>query len=243
VDSEDTLRRIQDRLGQGATAARVIEELLPRTPDEAVSWARRLPAWDEYRGPYQGQAVALARVVSRRAMRAFGLAFSEDGRVVDRPREGRPWPAPIPVQTFRLAAGGEELVVEFTPAYFPGGGTDHFSFVSPHQPARPHCLSETGYLSQFAPHDAVEACGGARAYAALFAEARLRGEEKAFNALFEGEWPQEKRPRRKKAPPPPPPGAGEGRPPVLGEHTARVVGGQEPPKPGEGPPRQGMLFD
>jgi hypothetical protein len=239
VDSEDTLRRIQDRLGRGDPPARVIEELLPLTPDEAVGWARRLPAWDEYRGPFQGQAVALARVVSRRAMRAFGLAFSEDGRVVGRPREGRPWPAPIPVQTFRLAAGGEELGVEYTPDYFPGGGTDHFSFVSPHQPPRPHRLSETGYLSQFAPHDAVEACGGPRAYAALFAEARLRGQEKAFNATFEGEWPEGKRRRRKKAAP----AAGEGRPPVLGEHTARAVGGQGPPKPGEGPPRQGMLFD
>jgi hypothetical protein len=42
ITPDETLERIQERLSQGATPAAVIEELLPRTRDEALSWCRRL---------------------------------------------------------------------------------------------------------------------------------------------------------------------------------------------------------
>jgi hypothetical protein len=243
MNSEGTLQRIQTRLRQPVAPVQVIEELLPRTRTEAITWAQRLAAWDEYRGQYPGQVVALARVVSLRAMRTFGFTLSEDGRVVSRLREGKRWQTPTPSLSFRLEVQGEEVRVEYTPDYFPNGGKDHFYFVSPHEPPRPHCLSGTGYLSQFAPHDAVEACGGARDYAALFAEARLRGEEQAFKATFEGVRQDVEQPRRKNAPSRgSPAAAGEGHPPVLGDHTAQVIGEQEGTEDRHDPPHQGMLF-
>ncbi len=241
MNCEATLQHIRDRLGQAAIPAEVIEELLPCTRSRAVTWAQRLPAWDEYRGQYSDQAVALARVVSLRAMRAFALALSADGRVVGRSSENKPWPTPT--LRFVLRIGGEEVRVEYTPDYIPGGGRDLFSFVSPHAPRRPRGLSETGYLAQCVPRDAVEACGGVRAYAVLFAEAQLRGDGKAFDATFEGTDPQTKPSRRRKSPvPASPPAEAETPPPVLGEHTARVVEGAAGTRsPGE-PPCQGMLF-
>jgi hypothetical protein len=85
----------------------------------------------------------------------------------------------------------------------------------------------------------VEACGGPHAYAALYADARQRGEDEAFSAAFEGTPPESKKPRRPKAPPP----AAPPRPPtVLGEHTAQVVEERAPdarPKP---PAHQRRLF-
>ncbi len=239
MDGEDTLRQIQDRLSRlshrGAPAD-LIAELLPSTRAEAVTWARRTAGWDEYRGRYPGQAVAVARVVSRRAMRAFDLTLTEDGRVLDRHAEGLPFRPPEPTRVFPLDVGGEAVKVEYTAEYFPRSGQDHFYFVSPHEPSQPHPLSETGYLSHFALHDAVEACGGPEAYAALFAEARLRGAEKEFAATFEGAWPEVKKPRRRKS-------AGErGPPPVVGEHTAAVAQERQAEASVTRPPRQGELF-
>ena len=85
----------------------------------------------------------------------------------------------------------------------------------------------------------MEACGGPQAYAALFAEARLRGEEKAFNAAFEGEPPEGEDPRRKKARLPASSGGGDGRSAVLGEHTAQVIEEQAETKGKGAPPRPG----
>jgi hypothetical protein len=56
--------------------------------------------------------------------------------------------------------------VAYSPGYFAADGTDHFAFESPHDPPRPHALSASGFWSHFAWHDAVEASGGPRAYAA-----------------------------------------------------------------------------
>jgi hypothetical protein len=238
----DTLQRIQERLSQGLTPQQVIEQLLPRTHGDAMTWAGRLPGWDEYRGQYPAQTVALARVISRRAMRTFGLTLSEDGRVVDGHHKGKPCPTPKPSLAFRLAIRGEELQVEYTPDYFPNAGKDNFSFISPHDPPQAHCLSETGYLSQFAQHDAVEACGGPEAYAARFAEARLRSEEKEFTAAFEGQWPEGKQSRPKKASLPAAPPVRD-QLPVLGDHTAKVIVEQEAKKPTSEPPRQRTLFE
>ena len=74
----------------------MIEELLPSTRTEAVAWARWMTAWEEYRGSYPDQVIGLARVVSARAMRAFSLTLSEDGRVRDWLPGGKPWQAPRP---------------------------------------------------------------------------------------------------------------------------------------------------
>ena len=71
-----------------------------------------LPAWEEHRRQYPDQAIGLARVVSRRAMRAFGLTFSEDGRVVARLPEGKLRQSLPPSLSFRLPIKGEELRVE-----------------------------------------------------------------------------------------------------------------------------------
>lgn len=55
--------------------------------------------------------------------------------------------------------------------------TDHFAFRSVEEPAKPHPLSMTGYLSHFAEPVTVEYFGGAEGYVAAFAEAKLRGKE------------------------------------------------------------------
>jgi hypothetical protein len=238
----DTLQQIQEGLNRGLVPQLVIEELTPLTRAEAVTWIRRLPSWEEFGGQFPPQVVALARVISQRGMRAFGLKLSEDGRVVTRNREGPPWQTPKPSMTFRLTLGGEEVLVAYTPFYFPDGRTDYFYFISPLDPPRPHCLSETGYLSVLPSHDVVEACGGPKAYAALYAEARLRGEDQKFAAASEGEWPQTNHPRRQKVVAPASPPAGQ-QLPVLGEHTGQVVAKQQDKKADRRPSRERSLFD
>lgn len=133
----DTLKHIQERLSHGLGPQQVIEELLPQTRTDAMTWGRRLPGWEEYGGPFPAQVVALARVVSLRAMRAYRLTLNEDGRVVERRREEQPWKPQKPSLTFPLALGGEEVRVEYTADYFPDGGKDHFYFVSPQNPRSP----------------------------------------------------------------------------------------------------------
>jgi hypothetical protein len=234
---EQTLEHIQDRLSQGAGPALIIEELLPRSRDAALSWARRLAGWEENQPAYPAQVIALARLVSLRAMREYDLMLREDGRVVDRPRAGsKPWKTPKPALTFRLDVGGEEVCVAYTPGYFSNSGTDNFYFVSPHEPPQPHFLSETGFWSQFVLHDAVKAAGGPQAYAAQFADAVVRGEAEKFTAALEGVLPEAGRTRCGKAPRP---GNAAKQPPPPGEHAARVIAKEDEPKRS---PKQGMLF-
>src|SRR5207244_5515983 len=128
---------------------------------------RRLPGGDEERDRYPGQVVAVARLVSRQALRAFRLMLTENGRVIDHPVENFRWQRPEPSQRFRLAIGGEEVNVAYTPGFFPHSDTDVLYYTSPHEPPRPHPLSTSGHHSHFASHDAVEAAGGPEAYAAL----------------------------------------------------------------------------
>jgi hypothetical protein len=239
LSTHDALDRIQSLLSQGTPPARLIADLRPRTHDEAIAWARRLTGWEEERGRYPDQAVAIARIISRQAMRAFSMTVSEDGRVIERSDAGGRRPPPAPVQRFRLAVGDEEVSVAYTPGYFPSAGTDLFSFVSPQDPPQPHALSESGHWSHFAWHDAVEASGGPHAYAAQYAEARLRGEDQAFSDAFEGALRESKKPRRPMALPPEPPPR---QPTVFGEHTAQVIEERKPdpvPKP---PAHQRRLF-
>ena len=188
-NQEETLRWIQERLSQGTTPAAVIKEMMPKTREEAFTWACRLPGWDEYQNRFLAQALALARLVSRRVMKEYRLMIREDGRVVERPAERKGWKTPPPTAIFPLVIGGEEVQVRYTTGYFPNSGIDDLYFVSPHGPPQPHPLSETGYFSRFVPHDAVEACGGPQAYAALLAEAILRGEDQPFIEAFEGPLP------------------------------------------------------
>ncbi|MBA4067187.1 MAG: hypothetical protein C0501_26475 [Isosphaera sp.] len=184
----DVLAAIQARLD--SPPADLVADFLPRTREEAVGWARRLAAWDEYRDRFPGRAVALARLVSRRAMREHGLEVTADGRVADRsPTRAREPEASL---TFPLLGG--EVRAEYTPGYF--RGQDHFQFRSPHDPVRPMPLSEGGWWSHFADADAVEACGGPEAYAGLYADAELQGRAREFEAAFQGALPESGRPRR-----------------------------------------------
>ena len=227
---EETLEKIRERLSQDATPAAIIEEMMPKTCEEAFTWSGRLPGWDEYQDRFQAQAVALARVISRRAMKEFRLMIRDDGRVVERLAERKGWKTPPPAAIFPLVVGGEEVRVEYTTGYFPNSGIDHLYFVSPHDPPKAHPLSDTGYHSCFVPHDAVEACGGPQSYAALLTEAVLRGEEQSFIEAFEGPLPETDARRRRVANRP----AAE-----PGGHAERVMSEEEKP---QGSPHQRMLF-
>jgi hypothetical protein len=217
ADPIDVLRLIELRLARSTAPAALIEEMLPHTHDEAVTWARRLPIWEEYRGCCPARVIALARLISRRAMQEHDLILTEDGRVTERPREATRRPTPQPALVFALCGGEAEIRVEYTPAYF--AGRDHFQFRSPHEPVQPIPLSETGWYSHFAHRDAVEACGGPEAYAALFAEARRDGREDEFVAAFEGASPQVKCLRRARKERP---GRPE-QPPAPGGHAGGVT--------------------
>jgi len=76
--------------------------------------------------------------------------------------------------------------VEYTAQYFPNSAIGMLYFRCPHEPAKPHALSDSGHLSRFVPPDTVEACGGPQQYAALLADAILGGKEKEFTEAFEG---------------------------------------------------------
>jgi hypothetical protein len=236
----DTLQQIQERLSEGLVPQQVIEELSPSTRADAVTWIRRLSIWAEYTEQFPVQTVAIARLISQRARREFSLKLTEDGRVIDSQHQGPSWQTPRPTSKFRLKLQGEEVGVEYTPYYFPDGRTDLIYFISPHEPPQPHCLSETGHLSRLTPHDVVVACGGAEAYAVLFAEAHLRGEVKAFEAVFEGNWPESKHRRGRK---PPTTTSEVKNASVVGTHTAQVIAEQEDNKATSQPPHQRTLFE
>ncbi len=237
----DTLQHIQTRLAS-ETPINVIDALSPQSHAQAVTWSRRLPLWDEYRGDYTGQVVALARAVSRRAMREFGLVFDAEGRVVQKEEGRRTEPQ---TKTWAMQIGEETIEVRYTPHYFQG--TDLFSFVGEEVPPKddqpisqvldrhkPHALSESGWWSHYAPHDVVEACGGPKAFAQLYADARLAGQEEELAAALEGKTP-EKSSRGKPKP---------ARPerPVLGGYTAEVAQERREEAEPMGPVRQRELF-
>ncbi len=153
-----------------------------------------------------------------------------------------------------MQLGEDTLEVQYTHFCLPTSGLDNFSFLGaePPPPAdpsseafrgrKPHALSASGYWSQHIPHDFVEACGGPERCAALYAEARLRGQDKQFEAAFKGEWPGARSSQRRK------PGrrttaAEAGAAPVIGEHTKAIVEQrQEPDKKPDTPPRQREMF-
>jgi hypothetical protein len=204
-----TLDQIETRLAD-TTPIDLIDQLMPALQRDAVTWARRLPHWDEYRRTHTDQAVSIARVVSRRAMREFGLALSEDGRVVDRYAKA---PSPARELTFLLAIDGQKVQVTYTTSYFPTMDRDSFEF-----DARCNPLSESGHWHQFVDHDAVEAAGGPKEFAARYAEAKVAGREESFVEQFTGRFLETKRSGRRKLKPTDKPAK-----PIVGEHTARVI--------------------
>jgi hypothetical protein len=208
-----TLDQISRRLTD-TPPLELIDTLMPIFASDAITWARRLPHWDEFRGQYPDQAVSLARVVSRRAMREFGLAMTDDGRVVER---HAPMPRPVPEMTFPLVVAGQEVQVHYARSYFPSTARDGLSFTAESNP-----LSESGHWHQFIDHDAVEACGGPKAFAALYAEAKLTGRANEFIDQVEGRLQEGNRPHRKK-----PKRADRPAIPVLGEHSAAVMEARE----------------
>jgi len=218
VTPTETLQHIQQRLTH-ESPSQIIEAMLPQTSSGALTWARRLSGWGEY--PFPAQVIGLARVISQRSMREFGLKLSEDGRVVD--QRCQPGPTGKPEWSFRLAVAGEELSVKYRSDYFPG--IDLVSFVAD----KPHGLSATGHLAQFVPHDVIDACGGPEAFAAQFAEATLQGNAQEFMAAFKGKSPEPKRhqPAKEQA---------------VGGHTTRVIGEAESSPATDAPSVQRLLF-
>jgi hypothetical protein len=239
TSAPETLQRIQEALNRPTDVLPLIEQFVPRTLPDAMIWAGRRPVWDEYRGQFPDQVIDIARVISRRAMREFGLSFSEDGRVLKpRTRAERSQP-PGPTEVFRLSVRGEPVKVEYKPDYMPVLGEDLFSFESPFEPDRPHPLSDTDFWAHFVRSEVVTACGGPRAYAVRLAEAKIRGELEALEADFEGRFPEDKSRRRKRGKQEHAP-AGQS-PPVLGKHTEKVVAEDSLHEDGK-PPSQQSLF-
>ncbi|HTV29508.1 MAG TPA: hypothetical protein VMF32_17190 [Xanthobacteraceae bacterium] len=81
--------------------------------------------------------------------------------------------------TFRFVVEAQELVVVYTPNYFDGTYAQaHFEFRSPFEPPRRTIVSETGYLSHFAPMAEIEASASPQDYARDFVLAVLAGGRK-----------------------------------------------------------------
>jgi len=197
-----------------------------------MAFARRIALWEEFRGEYGNQAVAIAAAVSRRGMKEFSLEFSQEGRLGERwTQRGRNYPPP-PCLRIPITVAGEEVIAEYTPEYLGSLSTDHIAFVSPHDPKKPIPMSKTGYHSHFTSREAVDAMGGPARYATELAEALVSGSERQFDAAFHGPGPEIKKavkPTRRL----------DGHPkPVLGGHTAKVIQG-----PDASPPKQNTLFE
>ena len=199
------MTRLADRawelLADGLSPQEIVQRLAPRSRDDALHLARRLPLLDER--PASDRGAAMARLAARVGMRRHGLAFTPTGSVGDDLTHcGHD--TPPPTMTFP----GDGCAVAYTAGYF--RDRDHFSFVGHGEPPRPHPLSGTGYWSHFAAPDAVAALGGPEAYVAAYA-ASGPDRDRLFREAFEGERQEVARKPRKA---------------VVGKHTERVV---EPP--------------
>jgi hypothetical protein len=249
--SQDILQRIQDCLAQGTKPAHIIADLLPQARTDALTWAQRLPGWDEYRQQYSGQIIAIARVVSKRAMRLHGLAFDDEGRVVDsRSLVERNTGIEKPHRRFPLHLGADTVTVEYTPSYCARSGEDRFCYIGDPLPAdvkplhshKAHALSDTGWHSHRASHDAVEAAGGPEAYAAQYAEAVLQETDHELERVFNGpKLGADPRPWRQRHPKTVSTSAATTEPAALGEHTAQVIEDRAAKQQPE--PQQRLLFE
>jgi hypothetical protein len=72
-----------------------------------------------------------------------------------RRKSKRARPAKTRPQTFRITVEAQPVVVRYKPYAF--GELGHFEFRSPHRPLRRIPMSETGYLSHYAPMREVRA--------------------------------------------------------------------------------------
>ena len=78
--------------------------------------------------------------------------------------------------TFRLVVEAQEMIVTYEPNWSEGEfAFGHFEFRSPCDPPRRIVVSETGYLSHFAPMEEIASIGGPEAFAKAYVEAVLRG--------------------------------------------------------------------
>jgi hypothetical protein len=257
LSPQNTLKHIQDRLGQGGKPTQIITDLLPQNRSDALTWGQRLSGWDEYRTQFSGQIIAIARVISKRAMRLHGLAFDDEGRVVESRSlvERNTW-IKKPSRCFPLQIGEDCVTVEYTPGYFAKAGTDRFCYIGDPLPAdarrismlhehKAHALSDTGWHSHVASHDAVEAAGGPEAYAAQYAEAVLQETDYEFERAFNGpKLGADPRPWRQRLPANiPDDEASPADRTVLGENTAQLAEDRTEQQHPELPPRQRLLFD
>lgn len=208
MDCRAVLDGIRDRLTAREPPQDIIESLVPRTPAEAEAWGRRLPLWAEFTPEYGDQAVALARVVSKRGLRRHRRTLDRDGQIIPgtgfcdlyRPPPGRP-------VAFTVAMEGVPVRVEYTPSYT--RGHDHFQFTGPGDPPAAIPFTGSAHWSLFAPGDAVAAVGGAEAFVHTYVAAGAE-RDRLFRATFEGDFPKEAKP-------------------VKGKHTAKEVERSAPP--------------
>src|SRR5260221_39126 len=97
----------------GTGAAQLALALAADVRADALAWARRLSLWDEFRGPFPAQVVGIARVLSLRGMRQFGLHLNEDGHVVPEQGQMSARPTAEPRLCFPLRVRDEEVRVEY----------------------------------------------------------------------------------------------------------------------------------
>ena len=70
---------------------------------------------------------------------------------------------------FRLVVEAQEMIVEYKPNWSEGEfAVGHFEFRSPFDPPRRISVSETGYLSHFAPMEEIAAYASPEEYARAF---------------------------------------------------------------------------
>jgi hypothetical protein len=86
-------------------------------------------------------------------------------------------PKEMRTTTFRIEIEAQEMVVTYEPNWLEGSN-GHFEFMSPHEPRRRIILSESGYLSHFAPMDAIKTFKSPEDYARAFVTSILESRRK-----------------------------------------------------------------
>ena len=81
-----------------------------------------------------------------------------------------------PSKTILIKVEAQEMRVEYTPNYFAGQG--HFEFRSPYSPSKGIPISETGYLSYFAPMELVEAAASPEAFSQTVVQLMMTASQK-----------------------------------------------------------------
>jgi hypothetical protein len=80
-------------------------------------------------------------------------------------------------KTFRIEIEAQEIIVTYEPNWLEGSN-GHFEFMSPHEPRRRIVVSESGYLSHFAPMDAIKTFKTPEDYARAFVTSILGSRRK-----------------------------------------------------------------